>query len=522
MQIFSRMRLGARLITGFLLVVTIGAAVAGVGIFGLNRLNDASERLYRLELLGVSYVKAANVHLIAAGRARLSFAAATDAAEREAAKKTFHDEVAQTRALLEKSRPSFYLERGKVALAQMQQKLDAFVDAGESFMKEMSGKDFAARDEGLVRLDRQVRELNKLADDQLEVLASFKDERGRLAADEGTQLYHSISLLMVVLTGASVLIGVLIGATLTRGLTRQLGGEPGDVAAAATAIAEGDLSGDIDTSRAQPGSVVQAMAQMQHALRRLVGQVRSSSDSIATASDEIAKGNADLSQRTEEQASNLQQTAASMEQLTSTVANNADTARQASQLAGSASVVAGKGGQIVGQVVKTMEEISASSRKIADIIGVIDGIAFQTNILALNAAVEAARAGEQGRGFAVVAGEVRALAQRSAQAAKEIKALIGDSVERVESGGRLVDEAGQTMDEIVTQVRRVTDLISEISAATQEQSSGIGQVGTAVSQLDEVTQRNAALVEESAAAADSLHQQAEELVQAISVFRLAA
>ena len=249
------------------------------------------------------------------------------------------------------------------------------------------------------------------------------------------------------------------------------------------------------------------------------GPRRPSSDSIATGSSQIATGNQDLSQRTEEQASNLQQTAATMEQLTSTVKNSADTARAANQLANSARDVATQGGVVVGQVVETMDQITAASKKIADIIGVIDGIAFQTNILALNAAVEAARAGEQGRGFAVVAGEVRTLAQRSAQAAKEIKTLIGDSVEKVEAGSRLVGDAGRTMTDIVLQVRRVNDMLGEITAATSEQTTGIGQINDAVTRLDQVTQQNAALVEESAAAAESLKQQASRLVDAVAVLK---
>jgi methyl-accepting chemotaxis protein len=275
----------------------------------------------------------------------------------------------------------------------------------------------------------------------------------------------------------------------------------------AQAIAAGDLTRE-------------SMGAMVHSLRGIVGAVRSSSESIATGSAEIATGNADLSQRTEEQAANLQQTAASMEQLSSTVNNNAATALEAERLAGSASDIAVQGGSAVGEVVHTMEAISASSRKIADIIGVIDGIAFQTNILALNAAVEAARAGEQGRGFAVVAGEVRLLAQRSAEAAREIKRLITDSTEKVEAGTRQVDAAGRTMSDIVAQVKRVNDLIGEISNATQEQKQGIGQVSGAVSQLDQVTQQNAALVEQSAAAADSLSQQTRRLVDAVSQFKL--
>jgi len=276
------------------------------------------------------------------------------------------------------------------------------------------------------------------------------------------------------------------------------------------------------SGRGEVAEMMLAMQQMQASLVRIVGEVRLSSDSIATGSSEIATGNADLSQRTEEQASNLEETAASMEELTSTVKNNADTAHKAAALAGEASRAAVQGGEVVGQVVSPMEEISAASRKITDIISVIDGIAFQTNILALNAAVEAARAGEQGRGFAVVASEVRSLAQRSADAAREIKTLIGASVEKVENGTQLVSEAGRSMEGIVAQVQRVSDLIGEISSATSEQTTGISQVGEAVTHLDQVTQQNAALVEQSAAAADSLRHQAAKLAEVVSVFRLAS
>jgi methyl-accepting chemotaxis protein len=290
---------------------------------------------------------------------------------------------------------------------------------------------------------------------------------------------------------------------------------------AAQIIAAGDLSQAIDVQgNDEAADLLRSLAQMQDALRSLIGQVRHSTDSIGTASAEIATGNQDLSARTEQTASNLQQTASSMEQLTGTVRQSADSARQANQLASSAAEVAARGGVVVSQVVATMEDINASSKKIADIIGVIDGIAFQTNILALNAAVEAARAGEQGRGFAVVASEVRSLAQRSAEAAKEIKGLIGASVEKVEGGSRLVADAGQTMKEIVGSVQRVSDIIGEITAAASEQSEGIGQVNGAVTQLDQMTQQNAALVEESAAAAESLKEQAVKLAQVVGTFKV--
>ena len=292
---------------------------------------------------------------------------------------------------------------------------------------------------------------------------------------------------------------------------------------AARAISQGDLTQRIATTRTDEfGELMGALAHMNESLASIVSQVRTSTDSIGTASSEIASGNADLSVRTEQTASNLQQTASSMEQLTGTVRQSAASASSANELAGSATLVARRGGEVVERVVATMQEINASSKKIADIIGTIDGIAFQTNILALNAAVEAARAGEQGRGFAVVASEVRALAQRSAEAAKEIKALIGASVDKVELGARLVGNAGETMNEIVMSVQRVTDIIAEITAAASEQSDGIGQVSTAVSQLDQMTQQNAALVEESAAAAESLRSQAGKLSEVVGTFQLRA
>ncbi|HEX6703132.1 MAG TPA: methyl-accepting chemotaxis protein [Albitalea sp.] len=324
------------------------------------------------------------------------------------------------------------------------------------------------------------------------------------------------------LVGAVVLALLLAWATtvmLIRGITVPLAQAIG----IARRVAEGDLGSRIEAdSRNELGDLLRALKAMNQSLASVVSSVRASSDSIATGSSQIASGNADLSRRTETQASNLQQTASSMEQLTSTVKANAETAMQAEQLAKAASDVASHGGATVGQVVSTMEQITASSKKIADIIGVIDGIAFQTNILALNAAVEAARAGEHGKGFAVVASEVRSLAQRSAQAAKEIKTLIGDSVQKVEVGSRQVDDAGRTMGDIVTQVQRVSDLIANISAATHEQTSGISQVSGSVTMLDQVTQQNAALVEESAAAAESLKQQAARLVDAVAVFKLEA
>ncbi len=342
------------------------------------------------------------------------------------------------------------------------------------------------------------------------------------AALAGSKRLDTTAETVMAMLAASVVLALVIITPLTVINMRTICGPIRRAEELADAIAQGDLSErDVDTrGNDEAAHLLQALLTMQASLRKIVSEVRMSTDSISTASLEIATGNHDLSVRTEQTASNLQVAASSMEQLTGTVKQSADSARQADQLAMSAAEVAARGGQVVSQVVSTMDEINASSKKISDIIGVIDGIAFQTNILALNAAVEAARAGEQGRGFAVVAGEVRNLAQRSAEAAKEIKGLIGASVDKVESGSKLVADAGRTMEEIVSSVQRVTDIIGEITAASSEQSDGIGQINGSVSQLDQMTQQNAALVEQSAAAAESLKDQTARLSQAVSVFRL--
>ncbi len=342
-----------------------------------------------------------------------------------------------------------------------------------------------------------------------------------IARDEfkaSQETYGTVRIISV----SAIVLGVLLSSLIGAVLIRTISGSLGKAVKVARSVAEGDLSQSIEVySNDETGQLLQALRAMNTSLVSTIDRVRDGTETIGVASREIASGNADLSARTEAQASSLQQTASSMEELTSTVKQNAENARQANQLVVSASDVALRGGQVVGQVVDTMGSIKDSSRKIVDIIGVIDGIAFQTNILALNAAVEAARAGEQGRGFAVVAAEVRNLAQRSAGAAKEIKALISDSVEKVDAGGKLVDDAGKTMDEIVTSVKHVADIMSEITAASEEQSAGIEQVNQAITQMDEMTQQNAALVEQASAAAQSMREQAASLSHAVSVFKLA-
>jgi methyl-accepting chemotaxis protein len=351
----------------------------------------------------------------------------------------------------------------------------------------------------------------------LDKLMDLQQRASDLAEQQAVARTLLLRNMMIVAIVTIVISGITSAVLITRSIVRPLA-KAGQVA---RRVADGDLTVQVKVrSSDETGQLLQALSDMTQNLRSLVGDVAAGAHTVSDTSAQIAQGNVNLSQRTEQQASTLEETASSMEELTSTVTQNAQNARQATQLAVDASEVARKGGQVVGQVVSTMEGISESSRKIADIIGVIDGIAFQTNILALNAAVEAARAGEQGRGFAVVAAEVRNLAQRSAAAAKEIKTLIGDSVDKVAAGTKLVDAAGQTMEEIVTSVKKVSDLIAEIAAASAEQSSGIGQVNTAVTQMDQVVQQNASLVEEATAATESMKEQAAALLQLVSRFKL--
>ena len=402
----------------------------------------------------------------------------------------------------------------KKLLAAIQEMRVPFLAARDAIMKAKSG----GKPEDAERaLDKDLMPASKA---YIERMAAFMDYQNKAIEGTATRIQNEAANGRLTL-GALGLLAVLLGAALAWAISRSITRPLGQALTQARAVASGDLTGRVPVQgQDEVAGLLHALQEMQDRLSTLVSQVRSGVDSMGTASQEIAKGNADLSQRTEQTASSLQQTASSMEQLTGTVRQTADSARTANQLASSASTVAQRGGEVVAQVVSTMDDINASSKKIADIIGTIDGIAFQTNLLALNAAVEAARAGEQGRGFAVVASEVRSLAQRSDEAARVIKSLIGASVEKVESGSRLVADAGSTMTEIVASVQRVSDIIGEISAAAGEQSSGIGQVNGAIAQLDQATQQNAALVEESAAAAESLQEQSQQLANVVSAFRI--
>jgi methyl-accepting chemotaxis protein len=407
-------------------------------------------------------------------------------------------------------------DKGKEVLGRMQQQRAEFLKVGDQYLALIKQ---GQKDEAVKMLEEQLRPVQRayqaVIREQVGLQAQLTVASGQRAEAQADALQRDVVIAGAVAIGIAIFMAISIIRSITRPLAQAV--------EAADRVASGDLSGQIVVrSEDETGHLLSALQRMQQSLVNTVSAVRQNAEGVASASAQIASGNNDLSARTEQQASALEETAASMEELGSTVRQNADNARAANQLAVSASTVAVQGGDVVAEVVETMKGINASSTKIADIISVIDGIAFQTNILALNAAVEAARAGEQGRGFAVVAGEVRSLAGRSAEAAKEIKTLITASVERVEQGTVLVDKAGATMTEVVSAIRRVTDIMGEISAASSEQSAGVGQVGEAVTQMDQATQQNAALVEEMAAAASALNAQAGELVNAVAVFKLGA
>ncbi|WP_286900010.1 methyl-accepting chemotaxis protein [Achromobacter sp. UBA2119] len=519
LRLFKGMRIGARLTGAFLLVAVIGGAIGAFGVWGLSRINEMNDRLYDTELRGISDLKEANINLIYAGRARNAYLAASTEADRQALRKQFDDAVKNMDVLREKAAANFYEEQTKHLLAQFGETEQVWKREAAAFFDAAKSQPMTQTDPRVAEAEKRVIASSQKLDDLMTNLAISKEKAAERSVAEGTALYNTVRAIMIALAIAGVAVGMLLGWQVTRGIVRPLG----EAVSAARQVAAGDLTTEIRVvTRDETGDLMGALKAMNESLARIVKDVRDGCENIASASSQIAQGNADLSQRTEEQASSLEQTAASMEELTSTVQQNANNASEADRLVSQASNVAVRGGEVVEGVVQTMSAISDSSRRIADITGVIDGIAFQTNILALNAAVEAARAGEQGRGFAVVAGEVRTLAQRSAVAAKEIKALIDESVTRVEGGSRQVDEAGRTMREVVDSVRQVATLVREISGASEEQSTGIGQVNQAVSQMDTVTQQNAALVEEAAAAAASMQEQATRLAQEVRRFKVDA
>ncbi|MDM5180344.1 methyl-accepting chemotaxis protein [Massilia sp. DJPM01] len=512
----TNLRIGARLGGAFGIILLIMAALIATALTRLANLSAVSSNMIERDMVQADAANVINAGTRANARATLELFIAPDAAysarvrdKIEANKK----DISAAIALLDKLASD---AEGRQLLARIKAERALYVGSFANVSRRIAAQERDAA--AALMLVETLPALDTLQDSVTRLVSLQK----KLVGDAGQRIEDSAMLArrsMLVLGLAALLIGALSGWWITRSITRPIG----RAVQLAKTVAAGDLSSDIAPGAGdETGQLIQALRDMNGSLQHIVGQVRGGTDAIATASGQIAAGNLDLSARTEQQASSLEQTASSMEELTSTVKQNADNARQANQLAMSASHVARQGGVVVAQVVDTMGSINESSRKIVDIIGVIESIAFQTNILALNAAVEAARAGEQGRGFAVVASEVRNLAQRSAAAAKEIKTLIGDAVHKVAQGSELVDRAGTTMQAIVTSIGSVTDIMGEITAASVEQTAGIEQINRAIAQMDQVTQQNAALVEEAAAAAGALQDQAGTLADVVGVFRLPA
>ena len=510
----ANLKVGTRLAAGFGVVILLLVGIMALGINRLSVVNEASELIskQRYPVIRMAFTVNSDISAIAISMRNVVLTENEDVVKREL------DNVkaasARITANLDAIGKGLTTEKGRALFKTI-------VDARAPYQKHqvefitMMTEGRSAMATNLLMMTMQKEQAAYAA--SVQSLVTLGDKLIEQAGNDSEEVYQSGRALMLALAAAAILFACVFGWLLSRSITRPLT-QAVDIA---RTIASGDLSRKIEVkSRDEAGQLMLALQEMTASLVGIVDNVRRGTDSIAVSSREIAAGNLDLSARTEQQAGSLEETASAMEELTATVRQNADNARQANQLALTASGVATQGGQVVAQVVDTMGAIDASSRKIVDIISVIDGIAFQTNILALNAAVEAARAGEQGRGFAVVATEVRSLAQRSAAAAREIKGLIADSVEKVETGGRLVVQAGATMREVVSSVQRVTDIMAEITAASNEQSAGIEQVNQAISQMDQVTQQNAALVEEAAAAAGSMQEQAANLAGVVGAFRL--
>ncbi|MBA0168451.1 methyl-accepting chemotaxis protein [Pectobacterium sp. CFBP8739] len=517
MNLIKNSSLGKMLGTGFTLVIAIGFLVAVFGRIQLDKLGENIQLLSQFRITNLMMMKEFKDNVNTNAIAIRNLTMLEDSRKIQEEKTHIEEMVARNNALLAKIRDRAIDQHSQELIAALDRVRPTYNDSiANAIALAMAHRNKEAQD--LLLTDVQAKQ--GIVFNSLNEMVGWQEKITVDAANQSLKNATSAGTLMVITALLAVVLGAMISWWITRAIKRQLGGEPAYTLEVTRQVAQGNLAVAIELRDGDTTSVLAAMEDMRQNLSNLVGQVHQSSESIATGATQIAMGNTDLSQRTEEQAANLQETAASMEQMNTTVKQNAATVRTATELAHSASTTAQKGGDAVNNVVRTMEDIISSSRKIGDIIGVIDGIAFQTNILALNAAVEAARAGEQGRGFAVVAGEVRSLAQRSASAAREIKDLINVSLANVEMGERMVNDAGITINDLVEKSQHVASLLSEIGLTTHEQEQGVAQVNDAVNQLDQVTQQNAALVEESASAADSLSEQARTLLELMSVFKI--
>jgi len=516
------LNVSTRLLAGFGLLTALLLAVAMIGFYGLWALNGKLDEIARVNGTQARLANELRTSIQDRAIAMRNVVLYTTAADRRAEAERIAKQGALYADAYQKLDRMFAEEAGTDArerslMAALKQEESAAVPPMSKVVELSLANDTIAATQLLLERARPTQRtwLAHAAE-----LADFEDQSNLVAQQDAIATYSRIRVLIAAIVAASIALALLTATLITRSILRQLGGEPRSAQDIAAQIAQGNLAVKVDLANADADSLMGSLDTMRARLTSIVADIKQSAESISVAASEIAQGNTDLSQRTEEQAASLEETAASMEELTSTVRQNTENARQGSTLASNASQTATTGGDVVRKVVATMDDISSSSSRVSEIISVIEGIAFQTNILALNAAVEAARAGEEGRGFAVVAGEVRTLAQRSAAAAKEIKALIETSAAHVSTGSTLVHDAGETMNDVVRSVKRVTDIMSEIAAASTEQSTGIEQVNTAVAQMDQVTQQNAALVEQATAAAQSMADQAASLKAAVAMFRL--